>query len=78
MAMAEILDNPFEGWTTIEEAAEIVDRDKKTVRTWADKGLIASYRVGRKMRVVNIEEVKTIAENSLVYKKRDKLTISQK
>lgn len=52
------IDNPFEGWTTIEDAADMVGRDHSTLRYWADNGKIACFPVGRKMRVVNIEEVK--------------------
>lgn len=54
--------NPFEGWTTIEEAAEIVGRDNTTVRGWADRGLIASYAVGRKVRVVEVAEVQSYSD----------------
>ena len=50
--------NPFVGWTTIEDAASMVGRDHSLVRKWANDGVIASYPVGRKVRVVNIEEVK--------------------
>jgi excisionase family DNA binding protein len=54
--------NPFEGWTTIEEAAEIVGRDNSTVRSWADRGLITCYAVGRKVRVVEVAEVKRYSD----------------
>lgn len=59
---AKILDNPFEGWTTIEEIADMIGRDKTTVHSWAKRGLISCFQVGRKMRVVNIEEVREFAE----------------
>jgi hypothetical protein len=51
-------ENPFTGWTTIEEAADIIDRDRSVIRYWADIGKIECYPVGRKMSLVNIEEVK--------------------
>lgn len=50
--------NPFAGWTTIEDAASMVGRDHSMLRKWANNGLIAAYPVGRKVRLVNIEEVK--------------------
>lgn len=61
-ATAKVLDNPFEGWTTIEEAAQIIGRNKRTVWGWAIKGKISCFPVGKKMRVVNIEEVREFAE----------------
>ena len=60
----EALDNPFEGWTTIQEAADILGRDQSTIRYWADNGKVACYSVGRKVRVVNLNEVKNYAESS--------------
>jgi excisionase family DNA binding protein len=54
--------NPFVGWTTLEEAAEMIGRDRSTVRYWAEHGKIACYPVGRRVRVVNIQEVKTYSE----------------
>jgi len=59
---ARVLDSPFEGWTTIEEAAEIIGRNKRTVWGWATKGKISCFPVGKKMRVVNVEEVREFAE----------------
>lgn len=53
--------NPFEGWTNLEEVAEIVGRHKATIRRWAEQGFITSYPVGKKGRLVNIEEVKAYA-----------------
>lgn len=50
--------NPFEGWTTIEEASELVGRRNTTVRTWVTKGYITSYAIGRKVRVVNLDELR--------------------
>ncbi len=55
---ADTKTNPFAGWTTIEDAAAMVGRDHSLIRKWANDGSIASYPVGRKVRVVNIEEVK--------------------
>lgn len=62
-ATARVLDNPFKGWTTIEEAAQLIGREKTTIRHWANKGWISCFYVGRKVRVVNIEEVREFAEN---------------
>ncbi len=59
---AKVLDNPFEGWTTIEEAAQLIGREKVTIRGWANKGWISCFYVGRKVRVVNIEEVREFSE----------------
>lgn len=54
--------NPFIGWTTIEDAALLLQRNNTTVRGWADRGLITSYTVGRKVRVVNLDEVRAQSE----------------
>lgn len=62
--MSEVLDNPFKGWTTIQEAADILGREQSTIRYWADKGKIACYPVGRKVRVVNLDEVKKYSKTS--------------
>jgi len=63
-------ENPFEGWTTIEEAADIVGRTKGTVRFWANRGKITSHYVGRKMRVVKIEEVRQYSQDNPGYRRR--------
>lgn len=68
------LHNPFEGWTTINEAANIIGRDKDVIRFWAAKGHISCYPVGRKVRVVNLAEVQAYAEKNPGYKKRRKRT----
>jgi excisionase family DNA binding protein len=62
--------NPFEGWTTIEEAAEIVGRPKGTVRRWAEQGFINSHPLGRKVRAVNIEELKAYAAAHQPHRKK--------
>jgi excisionase family DNA binding protein len=54
-------DNPFEGWVTVQQAAEAVGRDHKIVGYWADKGYIRAYKVGHRTRLVNLEEVKAYA-----------------
>lgn len=64
MSMEQVKLNPFEGWTTIEEAAEIVGRGNSTIRYWVEQGFISSYSIGRKVRVVNIEEVKAYSERN--------------
>jgi hypothetical protein len=59
------LDNPFEGWVTLKEAGEIVNRDHSTVRYWADTGKITCYRIGTgSVRVVNVEEVQEYSNQS--------------
>jgi excisionase family DNA binding protein len=63
-------ENPFEGWTNIEEAAELVGRHKATVQNWAKQGFITSYPLGKKTRVVNIEEVKAYAATHLPHKRK--------
>jgi hypothetical protein len=62
--------NPFEGWTTIEDAARIIGRSKAIISQWANKGFITSHTVGQKMRVVNIEEVQAYAATRKPYKKK--------
>lgn len=59
---AKFLENPFVGWTTIEEASEIIGRNKRTVWLWVNKGRISCFQVGKKIRVVNIEEVREFSE----------------
>ena len=56
--------NPFEGWVTLEEAAEIVGRDKTTVRDWANRGKVRSYMVGKRVRVVSVEEIQRFASTT--------------
>jgi excisionase family DNA binding protein len=63
-ATAKFLDNPFKGWTTIEEAAEIVGRRKSTIGYWANKGRISCFSVGRRVKLVNIDEVRDFAEQN--------------
>lgn len=56
--------NPFEGWVSLEEAAELVGRNKNTIRSWADRGRVRSYMVGRRVRVVSVEEVLKFASTT--------------
>lgn len=56
-----VLDNPFKDWVTLEEAAEIVGHNRSTIQYWASNGKITCYPVGRRVKVVNIEEVKSYA-----------------
>lgn len=57
--MSEIQENPFDGWVTIQEAGEIVNRNQATVRYWATTGKITAHPVGsRGLQLVNVEEVK--------------------
>jgi excisionase family DNA binding protein len=55
--------NPFEGWVTLQEAALIIGRDNSVVRYWAKKGYIKAHKVGRRTKLVNLEQVKAYAEN---------------
>jgi len=61
---AKVLDNPFEGWTTVEDAADIVGRSKQTLYSWVKAGKISCYSVGKRMRVVNIEEVREFSQKN--------------
>lgn len=56
--------NPFVGWTSLEEVAQLIGRDNATVRGWANKGWITSFTIGRRIRLVNIDEVKAFAEKA--------------
>lgn len=56
--------NPFVGWTTIEDAAILLQRNNTTIRGWADRGVITSYMVGRKVRLVNLDEVRAQSEKT--------------
>lgn len=68
--------NPFQGWTTVEDAARITGRNRVTIRNWARRGLIACHSVGPRIELVNIEEVKACIEAHPPLKKRplDKTT----
>ena len=62
----EALDNPFEGWVTINEASDAVNRNHATVRYWIETGKIAGHPIGSSgLRVVNLEEVKAYSEQAL-------------
>lgn len=57
--------NPVEGWVTLNEAGQIVNRDMSTIRYWADKGKIRSYHIGSSaIRIVNVEEVLAYSEKA--------------
>ena len=54
-----VLDNPVDGWVTLKEAGEIVNRDISTIRYWVNNNKLACYRIGTSsVRIVNVEEVK--------------------
>ena len=58
--------NPFEGWTTAEEAANIIGRARSTVQGWINQGVVTVHRVGTDDRIilVNVEELRRYsAEN---------------
>ena len=57
--MTNIEENPFEGWVTLKEAGQIVNRNHSTVRYWIETGKITAHYIGNSgLRVVNIAEVK--------------------
>lgn len=63
--MSEIQENPFEGWVTMQEAGEIVNRNQATVRYWATTGKITAHPIGsRGLQVVNVEEVKEYSKQA--------------
>lgn len=69
------LDNPFEGWVTVKEASELVNRNHATIRYWIETGKLTSYPIGGKgLRVVNLEEVREYSDqaNRLDLPKRGK------
>lgn len=68
------LENPFEGWASIDEAARIVGFNRTTVTYWADQGYITAYPVGQRMRVVNLEEIRNYAEERRHTRKLNKYT----
>lgn len=55
--------NPFEGWVPVHEAAALIDRGTSTVWGWAMRGVIRSYQIGRRIHVVNIQEVREFEKN---------------
>jgi len=64
-AMSEIQENPFDGWVTMQEAGEIVNRNQATIRYWATMGRITAHPIGtRGLQVVNVEEVKEYSEQA--------------
>jgi hypothetical protein len=65
-------DNPFEGWVTLEEAATKVGRDLSTVRGWADRGVIKTHPIGKRVRVVWLEEALKYSEEIAPRKPRRK------
>ncbi|GEM_PF-6604772 len=54
-------ENPFVGWTTIEDAAILLGLQNTTVRRWANAGGVRNFQIGRRTRVVNVEEVRAYA-----------------
>lgn len=59
-----VASNPFDGWVSLEDAAQIVGFSRTALRYWADQGYIQAYVVGQKMRLrlVNVDEVTAYAE----------------
>ena len=68
-------DNPFDGWTTIEDAALSMGLQNTTIRRWANAGRIRSYPIGRRTRVVNIEEVRNFARGRVPMNDDDENTV---
>jgi excisionase family DNA binding protein len=65
------IENPFEGWVTIDEAASTVNRPHSTVRKWVKEGRITAYRIGNSaIRLVFLDEVKEYSKQALRYKTR--------
>jgi hypothetical protein len=60
--MDQEIENPFEGWAPLDEAAHIVGWSRSAVTYWADQGYIVSFPVGQRVRVVNLDEVKAYAD----------------
>ncbi len=58
------LENPVEGWVTIQEAADIIGFSGNAVSYWADQEYITAFPIGttRKIRIVFLEQVKAFAE----------------
>jgi predicted site-specific integrase-resolvase len=53
--------NPFEGWTSIPEAARQLGRDRTVIYYWVRKGYIRSFEVAPKVILINLEEVRDYA-----------------
>jgi len=63
--MSKRQENPFDGWVTMQEAGEIVNRNQATIRYWATMGRITAHSIGsRGLQVVNIEEVKEYSKQA--------------
>lgn len=55
----ETVENPFDGWVTINEASDITNRNHATVCYWIKTGKIRAYPVGSYgLRLVKLDEVK--------------------
>jgi hypothetical protein len=59
---APVAENPFEGWSTLTDAARKIGRDPSTVRVWTKRGWITSHIVGNSVIMVKIDEVREYSE----------------
>lgn len=56
-------DNPFDGWVTIKEAGNTIERNHSTIRYWAETGKITSHLIGNSgIRLVYLDDVKEYSE----------------
>jgi len=59
------LEDFFTEWTTVKEAANLVNRTHSTLRRWIKSNKIRCYNLGpSEVRVVNIEEVRRVSDNT--------------
>ncbi len=58
--------NPFEGWTTAEDAANIIGRARSTVQGWINQGAVQAYRVGTddSIILVNVDELQRYSDKN--------------
>ena len=68
----QTVDNPFEGWVPLDEAAQIVGFSRTAVRYWADQGYIQAHTVGQRIRLVHVDEVTTYANERRQYRQSEK------
>lgn len=64
--------NLFSDWTSIEDAALVLNRDNSTVRRWADRGEIESIKIGRRVRLVRLSQVRKYSEDNPARQKLDR------
>ena len=72
------VENPFKDWVPLDEAATKIGWSRTAVTYWADQGYIACFQVGQRIRVVNIEEVKSYAEERKNNRKHNRRRVHPK